>query len=447
MTALPLTPAFETQAGGVAVRSTVVIVSPYFPPSSVAGVHRSRHLANHLEAHGWHPIILCVDEAHHEEELDPALASLVRPNAEIIKVRALSSSTTRLIGIGDLGIRAFSALRSAIFRLLNTRRIDAVLITGSPFYPMLLAPEIRRRYSVPIVLDFQDPWVSNWGAHQSVRTKAGLSHALACRLEPRALRAARFVTSVSETQNAEMAGRYPWLDEARMAAIPIGGDPGDFEQLRRSDLVLPAGVLDPARINLSFVGTVMPRSGPLLRLILRALARLRHSEPALGQRLRLSFIGSSNQPGRRGAYRVLPVAAEEGVADAVHEIPERLPFLQAIAILVRSEGVLLIGSDEAHYTASKIYPALMCGRPFISLFHQASSSHHILTAAGGGAAHAYLPGADTHQLVQEIATSLRALAMDRDSFGRVDASVYAAYEARSVAARFAQVLDEAVLAA
>ncbi len=428
-------------------RSTVIIVSPFFPPSSLAGVHRGRHLANHLQTHGWRPIVLCVDEAFHEEELDPALASLVRPDVEIVKVRAVRAMYTRLAGVGDVSIRAYGALRRALFRLLDTRRIDAVLITGSPFYPMLLAPEIKRRYSVPIVLDFQDPWVSNWGANQSPLTKAGLSHALACRLEPRALRGATFVTSVSETQNAEMAARYPWLDATRMAAVPIGGDPADFEQLRRSDLALPNGILDPGRVNLSFVGTIMPRSGQLLRLILRALRRLRQDEPALGQRLRLNFIGSSNQPGKQTAYRVLPIADEEGVSEAVHEVPQRVPFLKAMSILVRSECVLLIGSDEAHYTASKIYPALMSGRPYLSLFHHASSSHHILADAGGGAAHAYMPGEDAEPLVRELATSLRMLAVDPMSFGQVDPSAYAAYEAKSVAARFAQVFDKAVQAA
>ena len=32
-----------------------LITSPHFPPSTVAGVHRARHLAKHLPAHGWAP--------------------------------------------------------------------------------------------------------------------------------------------------------------------------------------------------------------------------------------------------------------------------------------------------------------------------------------------------------------------------------------------------------
>ena len=47
-----------------------------------------------------------------------------------------------------------------------------------------------------------------------------------------------------------------------------------------------------------------------------------------------------------------------------------MPYLEAIGVLARSDGITLIGSDEPHYTPSKIYPGLMAGRPFISLFHR-----------------------------------------------------------------------------
>jgi hypothetical protein len=55
----------------------VVLLSPYFPPSTVAGVHRARHVAKHLPAAGWQAVVLCVDKAYHEERLDLDLARLV----------------------------------------------------------------------------------------------------------------------------------------------------------------------------------------------------------------------------------------------------------------------------------------------------------------------------------------------------------------------------------
>jgi Glycosyl transferase 4-like domain len=422
----------------------VLIVSPYFPPSTLAGVHRARHLAKHLPSAGWWPVILCVDEAYHEERLDFELGSLVPPSVEIVKTRAIPAKLTRPFKVGDIGLRSWFQLRRAISGLLRSRDIEAVLITGSPYYPMLLASEITRRFKVPVILDFQDPWVSAAGAQHPLLSKPGLSHWLAKTLEPQALRKAAFVTSVSDIQNMEMAALYPWIDSSRMAAIPIGGDPEDFEQLRLSRVTPPAGVLDPAKINLSFAGTFMPRSGAPVRALLGAFARLRQKSPALANRIRLNFIGTSNRTEPGASPAVLPIAIEAGVADAVHEIPQRLPYAGALSALVHSEGLLLVGSDEPHYTASKIYPALMSGRPYLSLFHDRSSAHRILKQAGGGIALAFGNGDELRQLERPLAEAISILAEEPESLGRADPAAYAPFEARMIAMRFAEIFDEAV---
>jgi hypothetical protein len=202
--------------------------------------------------------VLCVNEAHYDEQrLDHALAALVPEGVQTIRVGALPARFTRPFGIGEISLRAWEPLRRALFRLLMTQRISAVLITGAPFYPMLLTPEIKRRFGIPVVLDFQDPWVSTWGTARPTFSKAGLSQVLATLLEPRALRSADFVTAVSDTQNSELIARYPWLDRSRMAGIPIGGDPDDFTACRS---VPHDGDLIPGFIMLSYVGTFWPEA-------------------------------------------------------------------------------------------------------------------------------------------------------------------------------------------
>jgi hypothetical protein len=268
-----------------------------------------------------------------------------------------------------------------------------------------------------------------------------LAHRLAVLLEPRALRGADFVTSVSDAQNAEMTMRYPWLDRSRMAAIPIGGDPDDFVALSASPQPDNANYLDAGFINLSYVGTFLPRAGALVRVLFRAIAQLRATEPALAARIRLNFVGTSNQPNDTTTLRVLPLAEAEGVCDLVREIPQRIPYLHALGVLARSDGLLLIGSEEPHYTASKIYPALMSGRPFISLFHHASSANQILAAAGGGCAFSFTSPEELAELVMPLANGLRRLATAPEAFGRVKPLSYAPYEARAIARRFADVFD------
>jgi glycosyltransferase involved in cell wall biosynthesis len=408
-------------------------------------VHRARHLARHLPAAGWTPVVLCVNEAYYEQRLDPSLAALVPAETEIVKVGALPASLTRRFGLGDLSLRAWSQLSQTLTQLLAGRPVHAVMITGSPYFPMLLARKIRRRFGVPVALDFQDPWVSAWGAAQPSLSKAGISHALARVLEPRALRAADYVTSVSDVQNAEMIARHPWLDARRMAAIPIGSDPDEFRVLRIGNPNIAAVPLMPDYIHLSYVGTIWPAVVASIRTLLRAFARLRAKDPALAARIRLNFVGTNADPNDVATYRVRPIAEAEGVADAVLEVPARLPYLDALAVLARSNGLLLIGSDEPHYTASKIYPALMSQRPYVSLFHRASSAHAILSAAGGGRSLAFDGKEELAALEIPLAEALRTLALKPNSLGTADPASYAPYEARNIASRFAEIFDSMTL--
>ena len=420
---------------------TCIIVSPYFPPSTLAGVHRARHLAKHLPAVGWDPIVLCVDEVFHEEQLDQGLARLVPGSVEVVKVPALSARLTRPFGLGEISLRAFFPLRRKLFHLLDSRKVDCVLFTGSPYYPMLLSGCIRRTYSVPVVLDFQDPWVSAWGSMHSRWSKSGLSHFLATILEPRVVRHASFITSVSETQNARLASRYRWLDSSAMAAIPIGSDPEDFAALHSLGSASAHTEQGSEYFNISYVGTIWPAVLPTLRVFLRAIALLRLRHPSVYRRIRLNFIGTTANPNDYAGYRVLPLAEEEGVADVIREVPQRIPYLDALAALKSSDACMMIGSNEQHYTASKIFPYLMSGRPFLSLFHRASSAQEILSAAGGGLSRCFSGQNELDDLVVEVCDTLCLIACDPESLGRSNPDVYIRFSAANIAERFAEVFD------
>jgi glycosyltransferase involved in cell wall biosynthesis len=426
------------------MRRRVLIVSPYFPPSTVAGVHRARHLAKFLPATGWEPTVLCVDESYHTERLDPGLAELLPSGIDIVKVPALSAARTRYLGIGDIGVRALPYLAQTLQKIVRVRGIDVVMITGSPFYPFLLARQVKRQLRRPVVLDFQDPWVSKWGATRTPLTKAWASHQVARWLEPIAVDSADFITSVSEQQNDELAERYPAFPQGRLAAIPIGGDASDYTYLRAHPLAEREVIMPRDAINISYVGTMLPRSEPLVSAVFSAVAMLASSDEQWVWRLRLNFVGTSNQPNGFGAFRIMSLAEKHGIGDFVSETPQRVPYLQALDILANSHALILIGSDEPHYTASKIYPALLSGRPILALFHQASSAYEILQRSGG----ARVIGFDTHEelraLTDTIANALRDVALTPEAVGTIDRSAVAVYEASVIAARYAAIFDRVV---
>jgi hypothetical protein len=397
----------------------VLMVSPHFPPDSSAASHRVRLLAPHLEEVGWTPTIVTLDPSVYEGRLDPGLASLVPPTLRVVRASAWRPGTTRWAGLGDLGLRGYTGLRRACRTLLSSERFDALFITVYPVYPALLGPALKSRFGVPFVLDYQDPWVGAWGqsvgggAGGSVDWKSRASRWLGTVLEPKAVRAADAIVAVSQGTIDGIVERMPAAGRLPHGVIPLGFEPNDFASTRRPPL-LSTGI-DPADglVHLCYVGTLLPTGIETLRCLLRGLDRARGEDPAAG-RLRLNFFGTSNQSASE-VYRVLPIARECGVADLVTEAPGRLDYLDALSVLTHASGILLLGSSEPHYTASKLYPALLAKRPLLALFHEASSVVSILHVAASEPSvrlvtYADQPGEDAR--VRDVACHLRALASD-----------------------------------
>lgn len=425
-----------------------MLVSPHFPPDSSAGTHRVRLLAPALRAHGWEPTVVTVDPRDLAGRPDGALARLVPADLRVIRCRALPLAATRRLGVGDLGLRALPGLRRALGELCARERPDALFVTMYPTWPALLGPALKRRFGVRFVLDYQDPWVGAWG--RSVGGGAGgrpdlksrLTRWMGARLEPRTARAADGITAVSQGTWAAVVARNPALADRPFLELPIGFDPADLAHVDARPA--PGDGL----VHVCYVGTLLPLGVETLRAVLAAVARLRAVNPALGARLRLHFYGTSNERTHAPAPRVLPHAAELGVADLVSEHPARIDYLDALAVLRGAGAILLMGSSERHYTASKLYPALWAERPLLAVYHAASTVVDVLSRCLRPPS-ARLVTYDDHTppaaRVAELTEALAALvAAPRFDGADVDAHARAQVAAPEIAGRLARFLDEVV---
>ena len=363
------------------------MVSPHFPPDTSAGTHRVRLLAPHLAKFGWEPTVVTVDPRDYESRLDPGLAELVPPDLRVVRSRAWSVEATRRFGIGDLGLRAMRGLYRTCCELLERERFDVLFITIYPSYPALLGPWLKRRFGIPFVLDYQDPWVGSWGLTVGGGTngqpdfKSRLSRFIATRLEPIAARAADAITAVSAGTYEAIRERYAGFDDKLYAAIPLGGEPADFDQLRQLPRANPYFDSADGCCHVCYVGTLLPLGFETLRALLKAAALLAERQPELYRKLRLHFFGTSNQTVSDAEPRVVPLARELGVADCVTELTPRIDYLDALTVQTQASAILMLGSSERHYTASKLYPGLLARRPILALYHEASSVVEILRRA------------------------------------------------------------------
>ena len=131
----------------------ILIISPHYPPSNLAAVHRSRLFAQHLPAFGWEPVILTVDEKFYEETLDWNLHGLLPVGQHIEKVPAFKVTRPRLIG--DIGLRAFFQLRKRALDLVKSEKIDFVFIPIPAFYVSLIGPYLHRKTGIKYGIDYK----------------------------------------------------------------------------------------------------------------------------------------------------------------------------------------------------------------------------------------------------------------------------------------------------
>ncbi|HZS59617.1 MAG TPA: glycosyltransferase [Gemmatimonadaceae bacterium] len=403
----------------------VVIVAPSFAPASNPPTQRVRFFGRHLPKFGWRPTVLTVDPRFYEDRLDPEISALVPPDLEVRRTSAWPAQLTRRLGIGDLGIRAYWPMR----RVLRTMRPDLVFIPGPPWHTFLLGPAM----GVPYVLDYIDPWVSSAGADGRWWTKAFWYRQMALALEPRAVRHAAHITAVSDGTNDGVRAQYPWLAADRCTGIPYGIEPSDFDALRarpRPQHIWDAG---DGHLHLVSVGAMLPNGYETLRALLAGL----RGEP----RIRLHFVGTTYEANPR-AKLVEPIAKAMGLGDIVTEHPARVPYLDALNLLTSADGIVALGSSEAHYTASKIFPSIFARRPLLAIYHEASSVCDIVRRSRGGTLVTY---SDTHRAesrTPEIAKGLH----DMFAYDPADVcwDIFNEYTAERMTERLAAVFDRCV---
>ena len=358
------------------------MVAPDFPPSSLPSSIRVRLFASHLAEFGWRPVVITTAPEFYTCPIDPDNERLLPADLEIIRTRAWPARAMRRLGIGDIGIRSLWHHWCAIRKLCAAGSVDLVFVSVPPYVPMILARMAHWRFGVPYVIDYQDPWITEayWRAPRAERPpKWPLAYGLARMLEPFAIRRASHITGVSEGTTRSVLERYPELKGLHATALPFGGEPGDFAFLRAHPRANACFDSADGLLHLVYAGVCIPRMYPALRCLFGGLRLLRERNPKLAARIRMHFVGTSYAAGDM-AKRAEPVAAEFGVEDLVREVTGRVAYLDALQLLLDASALLILGTDEPHYTASKIYPYALAEKPILAILHERSSAVELLAA-------------------------------------------------------------------
>lgn len=365
----------------------VLIISPHFPPSNAPDMQRVRMLLPFLIEHDWAAEVLAVSHESVACPLDDWLVDGLPSTVPVHQVKALGLGWSRLPGLGTLGFRAMGALGKAGDKLLAKRSFDLVYFSTTVFEVHLLGPRWLKKFGVPFVMDYQDPWVNDYyRQHPNVlppggRLKYALASAMHRWMEPRVLRYCLGFTSVSPAYPGQLDARYPWLQNVPRLVQPFPGAQRDFERVSQSPGINQFFKADDGDMHWVYIGVVIAGMYPALRALFSAIQS--NMPLADKARLRMHFIGTSYASGGRATPKVLPLAMECGLGDHVVEQTDRIPNLEALRCLLDAHALLAIGSDDPGYTASKIYPYLLARKPLLAVYHEKSSINSLLNEVGG----------------------------------------------------------------
>jgi hypothetical protein len=232
--------------------------------------------------------------------------------------------------------------------------------------------------------------------------KYGFSQWLARRLEPATVRGAAHVVCVSKAYVETFKRRYPDVPAKNFTILPFGAPELDF--LALENFQVTQSVFDPRdrREHWVYVGRGGDDMAFAVRAFFTALKRYADERYNLSERLHIHFIGTDYAPKDRARKTIEPLAREYGVDKLVTEQTNRLAYFESLRCLSDADALLIPGSDDPGYTASKLYPYVLARKPLLAVFHEASSVVEILRRTGAGKVVTFGLGRSISEVANEI---------------------------------------------
>lgn len=389
------------------------MVAYFFPPMGGAGVQRSLKFAKYLPREGWDPTVITV-RALDYWMADGSLAEELGAGVRVVRTGSLTGvSLLRRIAPGQAGrpgrprasAKSMGLLRSlaswvllpdtyrgwvpfarrAAARLLRQQPHDLIYTTSSPDSSHLVGLSLARRFGLPWVADFRDPWTRRLSFRAPTRWHARRQH----KMERAVLQSASLITVTAEETRGDYLRLYPELPPEKIQVVTNGFDEEDFNACsglspgRDRMQVLHAGQLNPERPARPFLEG--------MRLLLDA-------QPDARRRMLVRFIGPF-YGGDAACARHL------GLEDLVRFEPV-MPHREVVAEMMRSHLLLLMEQDSERgglILPGKLFEYLRARRPILGLLPPGAAWNLIARLRAGGCCR---PG-DAEGIARTLAAYLR----------------------------------------
>ena len=374
----------------------VLIITYYWPPMGGGGVQRWLKTTKYLREYGWEPIIFTTEngeasvtdessfkqipeniETHRvpiwepfgvykkitgkkkDEKLVPGTVSEKRPSA----TQKLAVWVRGNIFIPDARRFWINPSVKYLDHYLKENKVDAIVSTGPPHTTHLIAMKVAKKFHIPWLADFRDPWtnidfydklmLTNWADQKHKR------------LELEVLNRANKVVTVSWSWAQDfqkISGKMPMV-------ITNGYDPEDFTNAGQVTL--------DQKFTITHAGSLNDDRNP--HVLWEALQELCMEDDAFRSDLEIKMIGQMSGV-------ALVEAQDKGLQTNLNLI-NSIPHAAVIKTLITSQVLLLPLNDTPNIDGvvpGKLYEYIGALRPILCIGKTTGDSAKIIeeTAAG-----------------------------------------------------------------
>jgi hypothetical protein len=122
----------------------------------------------------------------------------------------------------------------------------------------------------------------------------------------------------------------------------------------------------------------------------------------------------------------------------------RIPYFEALRCLQEADAILMPGSDDPSYSASKLMPCLFARKPMLVIFHEASPVVATMRELQAGTLITFRGNTSTAELAQRILEQWFQMGSEKSAL--VSHDRLGPHSARNMTACMVKVFDDAVTA-
>lgn len=273
----------------------------------MGGVQRTLKFAKYLPLYGWQPVVItdspkkyfAVDESLLDEALrsniiiertgkesfDPKNIQIKVPKE---KFRKLRSSLSQFIFIPDSKIGFKKKALKKIDEIWDKYGgFDVVFSTAPPYTDHLIGQEVKKKYNIPLVLDYRDAWVDSPVLNFYPTSYHKLKN---IKLEKSVVGSANKILTTNRRVKEYIIARYGNIEYNDVKIFPHGYDSEDFELAGKDPLE------KPRRMRVTYSGSFYTRDP---KYYFDAIKMLFEDKPSLKDEIEFCFIGHFTEENKK----------------------------------------------------------------------------------------------------------------------------------------------------